>query len=159
MSAVEFHTQRAIVELLDAAYPEVLYFSVPNGAVLGWSDDERARAKREWSKLRFLGAKTGVADLILLTRYGKPIALEVKSPTGKLSPEQVEWKMEWTRHEGLYAVVRSQDDVIAALAGWGIKGRIAACPPPATTARMRPARPTPGRQSARPRRSASTARA
>ena len=54
---------------------------------------------------------------ILCAFHGVPIAIEVKSDTGRVSPEQKEWLEEWERSpsEGVWIVARSVGDVEALL--------------------------------------------
>ena len=122
MSAPEFHLQKSICELLDVAYPQVVYFSVPNGAVLGWSEAERKRAGREMSKLKVTGLKPGAPDLCVIGPGGVLCGLEVKSPTGTLSESQRAFRHALEGAGGNYLIVRSLDDVRVALAYWGIRG-------------------------------------
>jgi hypothetical protein len=49
-------------------------------------------------------------------QHPKPFALEVKSATGDLRPEQIRWAREvWQRRGGTYAVVRSPAEALQAL--------------------------------------------
>jgi hypothetical protein len=54
----------------------------------------------------------GVPDIILIDG-GHFVGLEVKTPTGRQSPEQKEFQRRLTAEGGSYHVVRSVDDVIA----------------------------------------------
>lgn len=54
----------------------------------------------------------GIPDIIII-KDSKFIGLEVKSDTGKLSPEQRKFGVDCTLHGGTYALVRSIDDVQA----------------------------------------------
>lgn len=55
----------------------------------------------------------GAADLIFAYK-GVPVACEVKSPIGRLRPEQVEWLKKWQEppNSGYSFVARSVDDVL-----------------------------------------------
>lgn len=53
----------------------------------------------------------GVPD-ILCCYSGYPIAIEVKSETGRLSTEQYEWHENWRRAKGLVVVARNLQTVI-----------------------------------------------
>lgn len=123
MSAPEFQLQKAICELLDVAYPQVVYFSVPNGAVLGWSDAERKRAGREMSKLKITGLKPGAPDLCVVGPGGVLCGLEVKSAHGYQTEAQRAFQARLQASGGQYGVVRSLDDVRTYLTAWGILGR------------------------------------
>lgn len=66
-------------------------------------------------KVRF-GLGIGSADLVgLVHGTGRFVGVEVKTPSGRLSPEQRLWGDVVERHGGLYVVARSVDDALAAL--------------------------------------------
>ena len=52
----------------------------------------------------------GVPDIIVV-KDGRFIGIEVKTDTGRLSPDQVEFGRQCNEHGGTYAVARSIDDV------------------------------------------------
>jgi penicillin-binding protein-related factor A (putative recombinase) len=56
----------------------------------------------------------GVADIIGIWQ-GKPLAIEVKSKAGRVSPEQRRFLAEWNAAGGIGFVARSLADVEAAL--------------------------------------------
>jgi penicillin-binding protein-related factor A (putative recombinase) len=58
----------------------------------------------------------GVADLLGIYK-GRPLAVEVKTKTGRVSPHQQEFLKKWTAAGGIGFVARSVEDVIAALSG------------------------------------------
>jgi len=55
-------------------------------------------------------ATVGMPDILCCIK-GRLIGLEVKTDTGKQSKEQVEWGERLEKAGGVYAVVRSVDDV------------------------------------------------
>lgn len=57
----------------------------------------------------------GVADILGIYK-GKPLAVEVKTKTGKVSPFQKEFLENWVKHGGVGFIARSVEDVIDALA-------------------------------------------
>ena len=61
-----------------------------------------------------LGSVKGVADLVAL-RDGRTVWLEIKTATGRQTPDQVVFETAIVRHGGEYRVVRCVDDL--ALAG------------------------------------------
>lgn len=63
-----------------------------------------------------VGLGPGGPDLLAVYR-GRPIALEVKSETGKQSEDQKRWQVEWVGAGGEYHVVRSVADALAAVLG------------------------------------------
>jgi hypothetical protein len=84
---LEGDLQRALVRALDAA--GILFFHCPNGG---------HRSAREGAKLKALGVKPGVPDLIIITRCEwmrradvPGCVLELKAPKGRVSPEQTHW--------------------------------------------------------------------
>ena len=66
--------------------------------------------KNTWIKTR--GTITGVADIIMIMEEGKTVWLEIKSPKGKQTPNQIEFqrKLEVRGHK--YLVIRSVQDLI-----------------------------------------------
>lgn len=59
--------------------------------------------------------KKGVPDIIAIID-GRFVGFEVKTKTGRLSPEQKEFQKECKKNGGLYFVIRSVDDVLALIA-------------------------------------------
>lgn len=49
---------------------------------------------------------------------GLAFALECKTWRGRLSLAQDRWRLAWTKRGGLYAVVRSADEAVAAIEAW-----------------------------------------
>jgi hypothetical protein len=106
-----------IVNYLRAVLPDALVWHPANGGYRNKSD--AARFKR-------MGVIPGIPDLILWTGEGRTFGLEIKTDVGRLSKEQKAIH-EWMKRSGLQvAVVRSIDDVRAALAAWGVETREAA---------------------------------
>ena len=56
---------------------------------------------------------SGVADIIGVTKDGKALAVECKSRTGKVSPNQDAFWYRWTERGGVYVLARSIDDLQA----------------------------------------------
>jgi hypothetical protein len=71
-------------------------------------------AEHRGARVRY-GLATGSADLIGCLD-GRFIALEVKTSTGRATPEQRLWLDLVRRHGGFAAIVRSVDDARAAIA-------------------------------------------
>jgi VRR-NUC domain len=71
------------------------------------------------TRLQRMGMRKGVPDLVIL-HSGRIMGLEVKSPGGTLSREQKEFRVEWERAGGIYAVVRSVEEGRALLEEWGV---------------------------------------
>lgn len=63
------------------------------------------------------GLARGSADLVgILAPHGRLVALEVKTPTGRVAPEQEQWLELVRRMGGFACVVRSVADARGALA-------------------------------------------
>lgn len=91
---------------------------VPNGSKLHGTGEDRAR---QWRNLAADGAMVGFPDLLVYAPGGRIGHMEVKTPTGAVQDTQRACQL-WL--EGLghhYAIVRSYDDVDAALRDWGWK--------------------------------------
>ena len=75
------------------------------------------RPKGEAGKLKGMGAKPGLPDLILPRRHMRwlGLAVELKSPTGTVSPDQKDWLGAFVADGWLVAVCRSLDEFIAVL--------------------------------------------
>lgn len=58
-----------------------------------------------------LGSYKGIADLYAL-KSGRHVWIEVKTPRGKLSRHQEQFKADVEAHGGRYVVARSVDDVM-----------------------------------------------
>lgn len=58
------------------------------------------------------GLEPGAADLIGIGPGGVFLALEVKSATGRVRPDQVRWGALVAKYGGVYAVVRSAADAM-----------------------------------------------
>jgi hypothetical protein len=65
-----------------------------------------------WKAWQGLGSKRGVADIIGLLPDGRFLAIEVKTPQGKLSPYQKEFLNEILNNNGLAIFAQSIDDVM-----------------------------------------------
>lgn len=112
----EHFIQCAIADFLKIALPaSALSFAVPNGG---------DRNKIVAAKLKREGVVSGVADLIVIDRRGdgsRVIGLEVKAPKGTVSPLQKIWAKHLEQSGGVYYVVRSIEDVAAALEAEGVR--------------------------------------
>jgi hypothetical protein len=61
----------------------------------------------------YAGLGPGSADLIICA-FGLFVGMEVKTPTGKQSPDQIEWEQRITRWGGgQYVLVRSVQDALS----------------------------------------------
>ena len=128
MNQEEHNLQCACVKWFAYQHPELqgLLFAIPNGSY---------RNKATAGKLKAEGVVAGVADLILLqpmVKYdqrlynGEPVpfsiyhglCIEMKTKTGRQSPEQGLWQLKVEKYGYKYAVCRSLDDFIATVEGY-----------------------------------------
>ena len=114
----EANLQRSIVDLLGKVLPYGAWFHASCHEVRGSSD--WARNMQEINK--GMGALSGFADL-MVCGSGKVLFLEVKTATGRPSEAQMRFAILAEGQGHGYAVVRSTDDVLAALAAHGIAHR------------------------------------
>ena len=79
----EHDAQVAVVDYIHFAYPDVLFWSTPNGARLSSGKDRRLAAIR-WNVLLAEGALPGVSDLIIFEPRGgySAMFLEMKREDG-----------------------------------------------------------------------------
>lgn len=82
----EADLQQACVQLLQIyeAQDRLTYFHVPNGARL-------ANPQRQGGRMKKLGVRPGVPDLVIVLPNGKTAWVELKSTAGKLSDYQQAW--------------------------------------------------------------------
>jgi hypothetical protein len=109
----EDRIQISILDYLEAVAPHVLFFAVPN---------EGKRSYMVARRHKLLGMVAGVPDLVL-TYEGRAYFLEVKSAVGRLRPAQKLFIEAAHKAGAKCAVVRSIEDVRAALGAWGIPTR------------------------------------
>lgn len=116
----EERLQIAIIDLLEAlALPGVAWWHTPNGG---------RRNPCEAAKLKRMGVRPGVPDLIISQPGGVTRYLEVKSRRGRKSGEQTAFLTAVERNGNETAVVRSLEQAMQVLAAWGAirKSRVAA---------------------------------
>ena len=110
----EAKIQAAIVEWVRTVAPDILIFSIPNGGL---------RTKAEAALFKWTGATAGIPDLALIIGDGRACFVEVKTPEGRVSPEQREIMQRLESLGASCIVARSIDDVRAAFAEWAIPTR------------------------------------
>lgn len=114
----EADAQRAIVQALRVVLPRGAIVHHPVNEVT--SGDRRARLRQ--AILVGMGVHPGFADLIVMSG-GKVLLLEVKSRTGRLSPAQIEFRDAVQAQGFAWALVRSVEDALGALADHGFTTR------------------------------------
>jgi len=70
-------------------------------------------ADQRGARVRY-GLAPGSADLVGVLA-GRFVALEIKTATGRVAPEQTQWLALVRRYGGFAAVVRSPEDALAAI--------------------------------------------
>ena len=116
----EADAQRAIVHALRVV--------LPRGSIVHHSANEVTSGDRSGKArqaiLQGMGVHRGFADLSVLSG-GRVLFLEVKSATGRLSPAQADFR-DAVQDQGVsWALVRSVDDALGALAEHGFTTRTA----------------------------------
>jgi hypothetical protein len=112
---------------LQRAVVTALRFVLPKGAIIHHSANEVTEAGPQGAKrqaiLIGMGVHPGFADLVILCA-GRVMFLELKSLKGRLSPSQVEFR-DTVMGQGFgWALVRSVDDALSALADHGLTTRV-----------------------------------
>ena len=118
-STPEADAQRAIVQ--------VLRFALPRDAIVHHCANEvtepGSRGQIRQSILVGMGVHTGFADLIVISG-GRVLFLEVKSPSGRLRKSQEVFRDTVCAQGFGWALVRSVDDALGALADNGFTSRV-----------------------------------
>lgn len=119
MRRPEENLQRACVDFTHLAYPDLIFFAVPN--------QKGTRKGYEMAILKTLGVQSGVADLVFCLPGGRFAAIEMKAPKGRTSDDQDAWLYGVEQSGGLSAVARSVEAYSLILAAWleplGVKAR------------------------------------
>jgi hypothetical protein len=124
---------------LQRAVVQALRFALPRTAIIHHCANEVTepgpRGAKRQAILAGMGVHPGFADLVVLCD-GRALFLELKSQKGKLSPEQEAFRDAMLAQGHGWALVRSLDDALGALADHGFATRVvqpdasprAACP-------------------------------
>lgn len=96
--------------LCDHCLPYWAWWHTPNGGLM---------SPATGAKLKAMGVKAGVPDLLLIAPDNKIHFLEIKKLGGKLSPDQEEFRLECIRRGRPHAVVETLDQALAVLDDWG----------------------------------------
>jgi hypothetical protein len=112
---------------LQRAVVTALRFALPKGAIIHHCANEVTEAGPRGAKrqaiLVGMGVHPGFADLVILCA-GRVLFLELKSPKGRLSPAQAEFCDAVLAQGFGWALVRSVDDALGALADHGFTTRV-----------------------------------
>ena len=113
---------------LQRAVARALHFALPRSAIVHHCANEVTEAGPRGAKrqaiLVGMGVHSGFADLIVLCA-GRVLFLELKSLKGRLSPAQEAFRDAALAQGFGWALVRSLDDALGALADHGFTTRIA----------------------------------
>ena len=114
---------------LQRAVVVALRFALPKGAIIHHCANEVTEAGPRGAKrqaiLVGMGVHAGFADLIVLCE-GRVLFFELKSFKGKLNPAQESFRDAVLAQGFGWALIRSLDDALRALADHGFTSRIAA---------------------------------
>ncbi len=103
MKHEESSIQAQIVSTLSAL--GIFLFAVPNEAAGKITPQKAAR-------LKAMGLRSGISDLIIIGSDGRAYFMEVKTETGRLSESQKRFQAYCATKGWIYTVVRSVDDAI-----------------------------------------------
>ena len=113
---------------LQRAVVQALRFALPRTAIIHHCANEVTEAGPRGAKrqaiLVGMGVHAGFADLIVLSE-GRVLFFELKAPKGRLRPEQEAFRDAVLAQGFGWALVRSLDDALGALADHGFATRIA----------------------------------
>jgi hypothetical protein len=108
----EERLQAAIVQHLNLrAQSDVIWYHPANGGL---------RSKRTAARMKSQGVVAGVPDLAFVLPGGSAAFLELKSPTGRLSPAQKAFGEKCEAMGVPYAVSANLDNALAILVAWGV---------------------------------------
>jgi hypothetical protein len=117
----EADLQRAVVSALHVALPRTAIVQHCANEVT----EPGPRGARRQAILAGMGVHPGFADLMVLCE-GRVLFLELKSPKGRLSPAQEAFRDAMLAQGFGWALVRSHDDALGALADHGFTTRVVA---------------------------------
>lgn len=108
----ELQLHIAVADYLKLALPaEVIWFHPANG---------EKRDLRSAAKLKAMGVKAGVADLIFALPGGRFGAIELKAGVGRPSEAQNAFALACADIGAAYGLCRSLNSVACVLASWGV---------------------------------------
>ncbi len=104
--------QTTLVEWLRwAAKPGSIWFHVPN---------QGKRGKATGGRLKAMGLRAGVADLLFVLPDGIAAFMELKTGTGKQSKPQIQFERDCFEARVPYVVVTNFDTAVEILTAWGV---------------------------------------
>ena len=104
MKHLEDAFQVQVVQFFERAVSplDAYIFAVPNGG---------KRGKIEGARFKTQGVRAGVADLVIMLEWGKTAFLELKSPSGTVSPAQRVFRATCERLGHPYGVCKTLEEV------------------------------------------------
>jgi hypothetical protein len=108
----EARVHASVKEYIEAVAPQCFVFHVPNGG-----------PGRSLSRLKWLGAVSGITDLVIIDEHGLAYFLEIKTVDGVLSDAQKDFRDMCRRKKYPWWLARSVNDARDALEAWGIQTR------------------------------------
>jgi hypothetical protein len=113
----EHQIQADIVRVLRLAFASgVRIWAIPNGGHL-------ANGAIGWKRLEEEGATAGAPDLVIVAQTGQVIWLEVKTPDGKLTDRQAEFRAFLLSCGHPHYIVRCGEDALEACKDHGLLRR------------------------------------
>lgn len=111
----ELNLQKFTVALLRLnAADRVIWFAVPNG---------ESRSARTGAKLKAMGVRPGVADIVIVLPGGMVAFLELKAAAGRLSDRQKVFRTFCELNGAPYEVASTPAEVERILKEWGAIGK------------------------------------
>ena len=105
----ESDLQKMCVSWTRLQLPDLWFWATPN---------EGKMTPRYGSHRKKMGVLAGVPDLTFVLRNGLVVFIELKSPTGRLSPPQKAFQARCETEEIPYFVIRSFDEYIRTVRGF-----------------------------------------
>lgn len=100
---------------------QMLTFRLPDGVLWTASMTGTHLSMSARTRMKAMGVRRGFPDLMFLLPDGRTVYAEVKTPTGSLSVEQRAFRDHCKASGlGMWALVRSEADMVAALERWGV---------------------------------------
>lgn len=115
--ALEFETQCALVRMLDYALAPGWWFSaIPSGEL---------RTKKTGARLKAMGLKPGMFDLLFISPDGDHHWLELKRKGERLNANQDEFRKILLWRLVSFDIASSFDEAVEILTGWGaLRGKV-----------------------------------
>lgn len=108
----EERLQMALVQhLIIRGQKNAIWYAVPNGI---------PASRRTGGRFKAQGMKSGIFDLAFVLPDGRAAFLEMKAPSGRLSPTQKQFQEQLVEMKIEHAVVSDLDTALRILEAWGV---------------------------------------